>query len=248
MAMGIFSKTHQYIFQSVLTPDEIPCSVRLSMKMAILGKDDYPITSAANLSYYHSTSTAPEFSPTSFTTIIISRTAAITLTTIVLITSGNTITTTAPLSAPFLSSQPAKVILSPANIAGIIVGVIAGLLVLVALFYLLLTRAKWLIRFSNYRLEKKEKEYRRKKRRSQKGGKRPAEKMHRTSGSKSRTSDGRWMESQRTTKTTVASTLGMLEQRHREWIERFEAFEAGIMGTGKATHDDNMTANRGELE
>ncbi|KAH8164456.1 hypothetical protein CIB48_g3790 [Xylaria polymorpha] len=216
--------------------------------MAIPDEDYYPTTSTANSSYYQSTSTTLEFSPISLTTIVISRTATITLTTIALITSEGIITTIAPLSAPLLSSQPAKVTLSPANIAGIVVGAIAGLLVLVVLFYLLLTRAKWLVRFSNYRLEKKEKEYRRKKRRSQKRGKRPAEKVHRNSRNKSRTSDGRQKESQRTTKITTPSTLITLEQRQREWIERYEAFEADIIGTRKAKHDEHMTGNRGELE
>ncbi|KAI0471431.1 hypothetical protein F4859DRAFT_485635 [Xylaria cf. heliscus] len=214
------------------------------MGMPIRNQDDYPTISIANSSYYQLSSITPGFSPISLTTIVISRTATITLTTVALITSESTVTTVAPLSAPLLSSEPTKVTLSPSNIAGIVVGTIAGLLVFVLLFYLLLTRAKWLIRLSNYRLQRQEQEYRRKRPRRPKQAKRPAENATRNSRIERSTGDGRRTELKRTTNTRLSSMLVTSEERQREWNERYKAFEADVREVRKTRDDEHRIGNR----
>ncbi|KAI0451041.1 hypothetical protein F5B21DRAFT_507572 [Xylaria acuta] len=219
------------------------------MGMPIQDQDDYPTTNTANLSYYQSASIPPKFSPTSLTTIVLSRTATITLTTIALITGESIITTAAPLSAPLLSSKPANIVLSPGNIAGVIVGAIAGLLIFVLLFYLLLTRAKWLIRFANYRLERKEKEHRRKRPRPHKRAKKPADNATRSLRSGRSTSDGKQTEPKQVAKTRPPSKLVTPEQRwQREWNERRKAFEAEIRETKIARDDEHRMGNRRQAE
>ncbi|KAI8953572.1 hypothetical protein F4801DRAFT_576463 [Xylaria longipes] len=193
---------------SIVTSEDISYSTHPSTEIPVR---DYPTTRTANLSYYQSTSTTPGLSPTSLTTIVISKTATFTLTTVALITSESTITTVAPLSAPLLSSKPASIVLSPGKIIGIVVGAVVGLLIFVLLFYLLLTRAKWLIRFANYRLERKEKEHRRKKPRLPKRTKQPAENTPRSLRGGRRTSDRRKTEPNWTAKTRPPSIT--LKQR-----------------------------------
>ncbi|KAI1756351.1 hypothetical protein F4782DRAFT_526905 [Xylaria castorea] len=233
---------------TVLTQGDVSYSLRPSMEMPTRDQHDYPTRSTANSSYYQSTSTTPGFSPTSLTTIVISRTATITLTTIAFITSESTITAVTPPKAPLLSSTPVNIVLSPGKIAGIVVGAIAGLLILVLLFYLLLTRAKWLTRFADYRLERKEKEYHRKKAHPPKRAKKPADNAIRSLESRKSAVDRKQTEHKRTVKARPASILVMPNQRQLVWNERCKAFESERRETMKARDDERRMGNRRRLQ
>ncbi|KAI1745048.1 hypothetical protein F4680DRAFT_404088 [Xylaria scruposa] len=207
--------------QLALVRQGVSYSPRPSIKMAIRDQDDYPTRITASRSYCQLLSTTPEFSPTSLTTIVISRTAIITLTTI---TSESTVTTVAPTEAPLLSSKPVKIVLSSGKIAGIVVGATTGLLVLVLLFYLLLTRARWLTRFAKYRLERKEKEYRKRKAQRPKRAKKPTDNTIRSLNKEKNTANRKQTQHKRVVKTRPASSLLGPNQRQWEWNERRKAF------------------------
>ncbi|TRX97224.1 hypothetical protein FHL15_002018 [Xylaria flabelliformis] len=201
---------------SVVVHEGVSYSPRPSIKIPIRDQDDYPTISTANSSYCQSTSTTHVFSPTSLTTIVISKTATTTLTTIAFVTSERTITTVAPTEAPILSSKPVRIVLSSGKIAGIVVGSITGLLILVLLFYLLLTRVKWLTRLAKYRLERKEKEYYERKAQRPKRPKRakkPTDNTTRNSYKKKNTVDRKHAQHKRVVKTRPVSLLLAPNQR-----------------------------------
>ncbi|KAI0855251.1 hypothetical protein F4860DRAFT_520055 [Xylaria cubensis] len=209
---------------SVVVQEGVSYSPRPSIKIPIRDQDDYPTISTANSSYCQSTSTIPGFSPTSLTTIVILKTATITLTTIAFVTSESTITTVAPTEAPLSSSKPVKIVLSSGKIAGIVGGSITGLLILVLLFYLLLTRVKWLTRLAKYRLERKEKEYYKRKAQRPKRANKPTDNTIRNSYKKKNTVDRKQSQYKRVVKTRPVSLLLAPNQRQWEWNERRKAF------------------------
>ncbi|KAI2623752.1 hypothetical protein GGS21DRAFT_331273 [Xylaria nigripes] len=141
------------------------CLIALTPKDVINHVESVPYyepdyTTSRNISSYYesmtSASTAAGYTATSLVTIIISEVATITSTSIALMTSESTIAALAPTEAPLTSAPSATIIFSPGQIAGIVVGAITGLLFLVLLFYLLLTREKWVARIAHLRLKKKE--------------------------------------------------------------------------------------------
>ncbi|KAI3326204.1 hypothetical protein HD806DRAFT_532853 [Xylariaceae sp. AK1471] len=194
MSMGNeLDEAHRCISQVVLTHEDTSDLVRLTIEVPAPIRDewDYPTTGTMNSSSCMPSSTTPLHTQTSLKTIIISRTATITSTTIALITSESTIMALAPTEAPLLSTTAAKIVLSPGKIAGIVLGSITGLLLFVLLFYFLLTRAKWVARFSHYRLEGKEKMYRKQARRRPRRTTKPPENLVRKSTSARNTGNGK---------------------------------------------------------
>ncbi|KAI1165606.1 hypothetical protein F5B18DRAFT_610315 [Nemania serpens] len=143
----------------ILAPEATPYLTALYREVSTQIQYDYPTTVPTNSSYFQSSSTLPGFVPSSLTTIVISKTATVTLTTIALISSESTIETLAPTEAPFLPSTSTNINLSIGQIAGVVLGAIIGLMLFVLIFYLLLTRAKWVGQLAHWRLEIQEKKY-----------------------------------------------------------------------------------------
>ncbi|KAI0417166.1 hypothetical protein F5X98DRAFT_387442 [Xylaria grammica] len=145
----------------VLMPEDKPNLTRLSVEVRTPIRDEhhYSIASTTSLSYYDPIGTAPTSNPSSLETVIISTTKTITLTTIALVTSENTLRLQEPTEAPLLSSTSTNIELSPGQIAGIAVGALASVLLLVLLVYLILTRAKWVDLVDKWRLEIREKKH-----------------------------------------------------------------------------------------
>ncbi|KAJ2991430.1 hypothetical protein NUW58_g286 [Xylaria curta] len=156
---------------------ETPYITRLSMQMQIQDELEHSTTGTSNSSFNQSASTTPTFTPIGLTTIIVSRTATITLTNVALITSESTVTTSLPTEAPLVLAGPTTNVLSPGKIAGIVLGAVGGLLLFVLLFYLLLTRARCVDWLAHYRLEKQEKQHRATKPPARTSTKKPAEKV-----------------------------------------------------------------------
>ncbi|KAK5634642.1 hypothetical protein RRF57_010355 [Xylaria bambusicola] len=111
--------------------------------MSVLNEErGYPTTNMTITSYYQHSTTAPISPLTTLTTIIISKTATITLTTVELVTTKSTLTAPVATHAPSLSST--DVSLPPEKIIGTVLGVLFGILLLVFIFYLLLIPgSKW---------------------------------------------------------------------------------------------------------
>ncbi|KAI0911288.1 hypothetical protein F4823DRAFT_636601 [Ustulina deusta] len=128
--------------EDIRFPVEVPMPIR--------DEQDYLTTSTTNSYYYYQPISATSTSTvTDQTTIVVSKTATITLTTIALITSKSTVTALQSTEAPLLSSTSTNIVLPPRTIAGIVLGALAGLLLFVLIFYLLLTRSEWVAWFSH---------------------------------------------------------------------------------------------------
>ncbi|KAI1112982.1 hypothetical protein F5Y14DRAFT_232426 [Nemania sp. NC0429] len=149
----------------VLTPEAAPYLTALRMEVSASVQYDYPTTAPTNSSYYQPSGTEPGSVLTELTTVVISNTATVTLTTIVPIISGSTLETLAPTEAPSLPSRSTNINLSAGQIAGIVLGAITGLILCVLIFYLVLTRARWVGKLAQWRLKEQEKRYRRRVRR-----------------------------------------------------------------------------------
>lgn len=118
---------------------------------------EYPTIAPKNSSDYDPSSTVRGSFPDGLATVVVSKAATITLTAIALITSEGTAETLAPTEAPLLSSESTNIDLSAGQIAGVVLGAITSLMLLVLMFYLLLTRARWVGRLDLWRLEVREK-------------------------------------------------------------------------------------------
>ncbi|KAJ3573328.1 hypothetical protein NPX13_g4741 [Xylaria arbuscula] len=101
-------------------------------------KHDYPIANTTITSYYQHSSTTPAPHLTTLTTVVISKTATLTLTTVELITSRSTVVAPAPTYAPALSST--DVGLPPGKITGIGLGVLFGIILIMFTYYTFIIR------------------------------------------------------------------------------------------------------------
>ncbi|KAI1816312.1 hypothetical protein GGS20DRAFT_249936 [Poronia punctata] len=127
-------------------------------------------TSTSTRNPNNTTTIIPIYTRTTLVTIIISKTMTTTLTssiTIALITDTTTTTTTTTTSSSVLvtgTMNPPPPLLSPGQIAAIVISVMTGLLALIALLlYLLLKRKEWFSKLEDWRLEKTEDRYKVKK-------------------------------------------------------------------------------------
>ncbi|KAI1425061.1 hypothetical protein F5Y12DRAFT_714723 [Xylaria sp. FL1777] len=249
MAPAVTKTVETQVFISridVITDEDISYLTRLAVEVPTPSRDelDYPTTKTTDPSYYQLTSTIPISTLTNLTTIVISQTATITLTTTALITSQSTVTTLGPTDAPLLLSTSTNIVLSPGQIAGIVLGALTGLLLFVLVFYLLLTHPDW-VNWLFHCCKPPEKIViempEREPKKSQNQTKKPTRK---TSHPKD---DGKQAEPKTAAKQRVPSMLITPEQRQYEMKEGVRELEAGGSGSEKTRFEKYQVVNTRRL-